>query len=209
MLLFNDITNNPRHIPVKDGKLIYLPGFIDERTSEILIDNLRKEIIWKQETLKIFGRQHLTPRLTAWYGDPGMTYSYSGLKLQPVEWTHTLQEVKKQIEQKLYFTFNSVLLNWYRNGNDSMGWHADDEKELGKNPVIASLSLGQSRFLHFRRKDNHKDSFKILLENGSLLIMSETLQHYWQHALPKSTKPMGERMNLTFRTILPGKNTSE
>jgi alkylated DNA repair dioxygenase AlkB len=207
MLLFNDISHDPRHIPVKDGKLIYLPGFIDGTASENLLDNLRKEIIWKQETLKIFGRQHLTPRLTAWYGDPGMTYSYSGLKLQPAEWTHTLQEVKKQIEQKLNFTFNSVLLNWYRNGNDSMGWHADDEKELGKNPVIASLSLGKARFLHFRRKDNHKDSFKILLENGSLLIMSETLQHYWQHALPKSSKPMGERMNLTFRSIFPGKNT--
>lgn len=207
MLLFNDITNDQRHIPVKDGKLIHLPGFIDETASENLLDNLRKEIIWKQETLKIFGRQYLTPRLTAWYGDAGMTYNYSGLKLQPLDWTPSLQEVKQQIEQKIQCTFNSVLLNWYRNGNDSMGWHADDEKELGKNPVIASLSLGQARYLHFRRKDNHKDSFKILLENGSLLIMSETLQHYWQHALPKSTKPMGERMNLTFRTIFPGKNT--
>ncbi len=88
-----------------------------------------------------------------------------------------------------------------------MGWHSDDEKELGTNPVIASLSLGQARFLHFRRKDNHKDSFKILLENGSLLIMRESLQHHWQHALPKSSKPMGERMNLTFRSILSGEIT--
>lgn len=207
MLLFNDITNDPRYIPVRDGEIIYLPGFIDETASENLLDNLRKEIIWKQETLKIFGRQYLTPRLTAWYGDAGMTYNYSGLKLQPLDWTPSLQEVKQQIEQNIQCTFNSVLLNWYRNGNDSMGWHADDEKELGKNPVIASLSLGQARYLHFRRKDNHKDSFKILLENGSLLIMSETLQHHWQHALPKSTKPMVERMNLTFRSIFPEKNT--
>lgn len=207
MSLFDDQTNIPQVIPVKDGKLICFNGFINETASAILIDKLRKEIIWKQETLKIFGRQYLTPRLTAWYGDAGMTYSYSGLKFHPEDWSPSLQEVKQQIEQKIQYTFNSVLLNWYRNGNDSMGWHADDEKELGKNPVIASLSLGQARFLQFRRKDNHKDSFKILLENGSLLIMSETLQHHWQHALPKSNKPMGERMNLTFRTIFPEKNT--
>lgn len=189
-------------IPLKQGLMYHIPDFIGKSASFDFIQQLKQEIKWKQETLRFFGKSLLTPRLTAWYGDEGMSYSYSGLKLSPNIWTPALLEIKNMTEFATNCRFNSVLLNWYRNGNDSMGWHSDDEKELGLNPVIASVSLGAERIFRVREKLNHKNSFGIKLNNGSLLLMAGELQHYWQHCLPRSAKSQGDRINLTFRMIV-------
>jgi len=189
-------------IPVEHGLLIYYPEFIDKSASVRLMIRLQQEISWKQETIRIFGKSYLTPRLTAWYGEAGKLYSYSGLKLSPNPCTDSLLEIKSLIEDSVKLSFNSVLLNWYRGGNDSMGWHADDEKELGINPEIASLSLGETRTFRFRYKKNHRNSFGLPLENGSLLLMAGEIQHYWQHSLPRTAKRSCDRLNLTFRNIV-------
>lgn len=191
-----------QQIPVSDGLFFYAPEFLGKLDSEKYISLLRQEIEWKQEKIRIFGKSFLTPRLTAWIGDEGKVYCYSGLRLHPGPWTATLLELRTIIEQATNCSFNSVLLNLYRNEKDSMGWHADDEKELGVNPAIASLSLGSPRIFRLRNKFNHRKSFGITLANGSLLLMAGELQHHWQHCLPRSLKPMNERINLTFRKIV-------
>lgn len=192
----------PVSLPLDNGILTYYPAFIHPSDCEHYIGKLKNEINWKQENIRIFGKSCLTPRLTAWYGNAGAAYSYSGLKLSPEPWTPALVHLRDMIISATGCRFNSVLLNWYRDGNDSMGWHADDEKELGINPVIASLSLGQERDFRFRRKDNHRKIFKVKLANGSLLVMGGSIQHFWQHALPKSAGIKNERINLTFRMIM-------
>ncbi|MHC1776638.1 MAG: alpha-ketoglutarate-dependent dioxygenase AlkB [Lentimicrobium sp.] len=203
MVLFQN-SDKPdfRQILVENGLLIYYSEFIDKSFCEDMILRLQREIYWKQETIRIFGKSYPTPRLTAWYGDEGKIYGYSGLKLSPNSWVDLLLELKLKIEISSGCSFNSVLLNWYRDGNDSMGWHSDDEKELGRNPVIASLSLGAPRMFRLRNKLDHKNSFGITLENGSLLLMADSLQHHWQHSLPRTTRPLGDRINLTFRMII-------
>jgi alkylated DNA repair dioxygenase AlkB len=195
-------SNNYRQIPIDNGLLLYFPGFLDKSESDRFMRRMKQEIQWKQETIRIFGKSYPTPRLTAWYGDEGIDYSYSGLKLSPNNWVDFLLELKSKIEISSGFSFNSVLLNWYRDGKDSMGWHSDDERELGRNPVIASLSLGAPRMFRFRSKNDHKNSFGITLEDASLLLMADSLQHHWQHSLPRTTWPMGDRINLTFRMII-------
>lgn len=201
--LFDEKDRECYSIPVKQGMLDYCPSFLNEKESHRLMDQLIQEITWKTETIRIFGKSLLSPRLTAWYGEPGAQYAYSGIQHVPEPFTETLLELRQRISHASGCEFNGVLLNWYRTGSDSMGWHSDDESELGKNPVVASLSLGQARSFRFRRKDNHSESFKLLLENGSLLIMGGELQHFWQHALPKSSQSMQPRINLTFRYIHP------
>ena len=153
----------------------------------------------------MYGQRIAVPRLTAWFGDPRATYSYSGITMTPEAWTPLLLELKSLVEPKALGTpFNSVLLNLYRDGNDSVSWHSDDEPELGTNPVIASVSLGQART--FRLKHKRDDSIppvEIELTHGSLLVMSGALQHFWKHQLPKrKSKSLGPRINLTFRRIL-------
>ncbi len=193
----------PVSLPLDNGILTYYPAFLHPLDCGHYIGKLKDEISWKQESIRIFGKSYLTPRLTAWYGDAGAVYSYSRLKLSPEPWSPALAQLRDMIIAVNGSRFNSVLLNWYRDGNDSMGWHADDEKELGVNPVIASLSLGQERDFRFRRKDNHRDTFNVKLANGSLLVMGGAIQHFWQHALPRSVRPLSERINLTFRLIRP------
>ncbi|MDY0342247.1 MAG: alpha-ketoglutarate-dependent dioxygenase AlkB [Lentimicrobium sp.] len=197
-----DASNNQNHeIPLNGGRLDYYPSFLSVEDAQRLMQQLIQEINWGSEKFVIFGKTYESPRLIAWYGEAGAHYSYSGIQHSPEPFTEILLQVKQRIEQLTGHAFNSVLLNWYRSGADSMGWHADDEKALGVNPVIASLSLGQTRNLRFRRKDNHRSSFHVSLQTGSLLLMSGELQHHWQHALPKSKKPMESRINLTFRLI--------
>ncbi|MBK6964661.1 MAG: alpha-ketoglutarate-dependent dioxygenase AlkB [Bacteroidales bacterium] len=195
-------SNHYRQIPIDNGLLLYFPEILDKSESDRFMHRMKQEIQWKQETIRIFGKSYPTPRLTAWYGDEGKDYSYSGLKLSPNKWVDFLVELKSKIEISCGFGFNSVLLNWYRDGNDSMGWHSDDEKELGRNPVIASLSLGAPRLFRLRNKHDHKKSIGIVLENGSLLLMADSLQHHWQHSLPRTTRPIVDRINLTFRAII-------
>ena len=176
--------------------------FLSKQEAVDYYNSFTKEIEWQQRDIVMFGKQLKEPRLTAWYGDKGTAYSYSGIELDPLEWTDSLLSIKLKVEEAAEQSFNSVLLNWYRDGNDSMGWHSDDEKELGRNPTIASLSLGATRDFQIRRKDNHKEKRQFELTSGSLLIMSGEMQHYWQHQIPKRKRVDQGRMNLTFRKIL-------
>ena len=156
---------------------------------------------WETGFIKIFGKTHQIPRLQAWHADEGINYTYSGKKLQRHNWNNILIEIKEKIESITSFKFNSVLANLYRDGNDSMGLHSDDEKELGKNPVIASLSLGESREIYFKHKNN-KSNLIISQTSGQLLVMYGKTQEYWKHEIKKTKKFIKPRINLTFRNII-------
>ena len=176
------------------GTLLYDETFYRRDQADALFETLRAETPWRQER----GRFGPFPRLTAWYADTGLTYTYSGVTHQAIEWTPTLRQVRADIESAAQASFNSLLLNYYRDGQDSMGYHADDEPELGVNPVIASLSLGGVRqFVLKHNKTGERIRFD--LAHGSLLVMGGTCQHHWLHAVPKTKAAVGERINLTFR----------
>jgi alkylated DNA repair dioxygenase AlkB len=161
---------------------------------------LRDSIAWEQHKIRVYGRTLAAPRLSAWYGDPGAVYRYSGLRLEPVAWAPPLLEIKARVEALAGSAFNSVLLNLYRDGQDSVGWHSDAEPELGRNPIVASVSLGAERRFVFQHK-KRRHCLQLDLEPGSVLIMGGSTQHYWRHQLPKTARPVGARINLTFRTI--------
>lgn len=182
-------------------RLDYRPAFFEPEESRFIFDALQARIQWGQETLVIFGRPVLTPRLTAWYGDAGTAYSYSGKTFYAKPWTDELAVIRDRAQQAAGERFNSVLLNLYRDGRDSMGWHSDDEPELGINPVIASVNFGAERRLDFRLKNHHAVKHSIMLANGSLLVMKGDLQHHWQHQVAKTAKVTAQRINLTFRNI--------
>ena len=184
-----------------DGELYYYPDFLAASSADTLYNQLVTQLEWKQETLTIMGKQVTTPRLVCWYGDPGAVYRYSGVDHHPVPWNKTLMQIKRQIEQFSGYHFNSVLGNFYRDGNDSMGWHADKEKQLGINPAIVSLSLGAERLFKLRHNKN-SHNIDIKLEHGSILVMASNLQHSWRHCLPKTRQCTTPRINLTFRFII-------
>ena len=184
-----------------DAEIIYFPAFLSKEEADSLFLELLEHIPWQQDEITVYGKKHLQPRLTALYGNEGKPYSYSNIKMQPHNWTLPLQKIKSLVENICETYFTTVLLNYYRDGNDGNGWHADNEKELGINPIIASLSLGAER--NFQLKHNLDSSQKknIVLENGSLLLMKGTTQHFWKHQVPKTAKTIGSRINLTFRVI--------
>lgn len=175
--------------------LEYHPGLIDSVTSDNLLSQFITETPWKQTTQKLWDKEYLTPRLTCWYGD---TERISGT----LPWTPTLQSIREMIEPLAGIKFNSVLLNYYRDGNDSVAWHSDKESIMGSQPVIASVSFGQVRSFDIRNKNNHKENYSIKLEHGSFLLMKSGLQKNWEHRIAKSTKPMNARINLTFRLVI-------
>jgi alkylated DNA repair dioxygenase AlkB len=181
------------------GILIYYSQFFEEAEADTLFAVLQKTITWKQERGR-FNRPF--PRLTALYADAGVTYTYSGVTYPSLVWTAELGAIRRRVEEAAGAPFNSVLLNRYRDGGDSMGFHADDEPELGPNPVVPSISLGAERRFVLRH-NRTRERIEYDLQHGSLLIMAGTLQHFWQHALPKTPRPAGERINLTFRNLLP------
>lgn len=187
-------------IDMPDAEVIFYPAYFTPAESDVYLQRLTDHIAWEQQQLKLYGRIIAAPRLTAWYGDPGMTYSYSGLTLNPHPWNDDLLAIKRRLEQTAAVRFNSVLLNLYRDESDSVSWHSDDEPELGQNPVIASVSFGAVRRFQFKHKslEQHVD---LELTHGSLLLMRGPTQHYWKHQLPKSKKPHEPRLNLTFRVI--------
>jgi alkylated DNA repair dioxygenase AlkB len=187
-------------LPYK-GEVFLFPRFFSKKNSDLLLQNLLTNINWKQEPITIFGKQVMQPRLTAWYADEGKQYSYSGITMQPLTWTESLQQIKTAIETKTDISFNSALLNLYRDGKDSMGWHRDNEKELGTNPPIASVSLGASRIFKLRDYNNKKTTQSIELTHGSLLLMKGETQHFWEHQVAKTSKPVSTRINITFRQI--------
>lgn len=186
---------------IGDGEYIYIPALYARQRSNELLESLLHEIAWKQERMNMYGKDLPFPRLTAWYGDNDKPYSFSGITLKPSPWTSLLLDIKNRIESLSGTSFNSVLLNRYRDGNDSISWHTDAEKELGKNPVIASVNFGAERVFQLRHIHSKK-RIDVLLEHGSLLIMQGSLQHFWQHQIPKTKKKIGERVNLTFRKII-------
>jgi alkylated DNA repair dioxygenase AlkB len=179
----------------------YRHAFSAEESKQFF-ELLHKEIQWRADQVRIFGKWIDQPRLTALYAENSHPYTYSGLTLHPTPFTPLLDTILTRVKAVTAHDFSSCLLNLYRDGNDSNGWHADDEKELGKNPVIASVSFGQDRIFHFRHKNDRSLKTKVVLENGSILLMKGSTQHHWQHQLPKSKRKMDPRINLTFRNIL-------
>lgn len=182
--------------------LDYRVNFIDQSTGDYLLQKFITESPWKQSTQKMWDKEYLTPRLTAWHGDVGTDYSVSGKISNPNPWTPELLILKQKVEAAAGIRFNSVLLNYYRDGNDSVAWHSDRESVLGKNPVIASVSFGQVRCFDIRNKADHKEHYTVKLEHGSFLLMKEGLQEHWEHRIAKSLKPMKARINLTFRMVI-------
>jgi len=184
-----------------DGELYLIKQFYQLPESDQLFASFETGLAWQEETIFIFGKWVKVPRLMCWYGDPDAYYQYSGVNHQPRPWTMELQSVRARLEQQCWCTFNSVLANLYRDGKDSMGCHADDEKELGLNPVIASLSLGDERLFKLHHK-KRKQTLDIILGHGDLLVMAGSLQHHWLHSVPKTKKIKTPRINLTFRKIM-------
>jgi alkylated DNA repair dioxygenase AlkB len=184
--------------------LEYTEHFMPENEASELQELLIRVAPWKQRTQKMYNKMVLTPRLTAWYGDEGTTYKLGGNEFKANPWLPELSALKQQIEKATGYQFNSVLLNLYRDGNDSVAWHQDKESELGNHPVIASVSLGQVRNFDFRKKDHHQNKYSLPLQHGSLLIMKGDLQLHWEHRIAKSVKPMKPRINLTFRLVHEG-----
>lgn len=188
--------------PMPDAEVIIYPHFFKQSESDQFFQNLLNSLNWRQETIKFFGKEVNVPRLTAWYGDEGKSYKYSGIQMNPNPWTPGLITIKKKVETVLKFNFNSVLVNLYRQGKDSMAWHSDDEPELGHNPTIASLSFGATRRFQLRHKyDKALDTLEVALTHGSLLLMRGKTQHFWKHQVPKTSKTLTPRINLTFRVI--------
>ncbi len=189
------------HFELPDAEIIYYPDFFKKETADGFFKKLKTEIPWKQDEITVFGKAYPQPRLTALFGNEGKLYSYSNIVMKPHAWNSLLMFIKNEIEEVCDESFTTVLLNYYRDGKDSNGWHADDEKELGRNPVIASVSFGAERSFHLQHNTIKEQKLKINLEHGSLLIMKGATQHFWKHQIPKTAKPVGSRINLTFRII--------
>lgn len=184
----------------RDGTLSYHPEIYLPEASEEIFTGLKNSINWRQDNITIFGKTHPQPRLTAWYGD--RSYSYSGITMNPSPWSPLLLEIKDKVEQISGHIFNSLLVNYYRNGSDHVSWHADDEKELGPNPLIASVSFGEIRRFQLKhRSDKDIEMITLDLEPGSLLIMGGSIQRHWVHRIAKTSRPKEGRINLTFRQI--------
>ncbi len=189
-------------LPIPDAEVYYLPRLPLGRSADAVMQCLIDEVPWRAEEIVMFGTRMRQPRLTAWYGDPGCIYAYSGIRLEPLPWSATLRDVKMRIEAVTEEMFNSVLINCYRDERDSVGFHSDNEPELGPQPVIASLSLGAERIFVMKHKtQKNLPPVRLRLASGSLLLMKGDTQHNWRHGVPKQTRPCGPRVNLTFRRI--------
>ncbi len=193
--------SEPIHFNLPDAEISYFPEFIGKVEADAIFNDLLQKTPWQQDNITVYGKNHQQPRLTALYGNNGKPYSYSNIIMHPHHWTLLLQKIKFHIESQEPTNFTTVLLNLYRDGNDSNGWHADNEKSLGKNPVIASVSFGAERVFQLKHNDDKSLKKNIILEHGSLLIMKGTTQHFWKHQIPKTAKKVDQRINLTFRVI--------
>ncbi len=185
-----------------NAEMIYVPNFYNIEKANQYLNFFIKDIPWQQDNITIFGKTHKQPRLTSLFANNDLPYRYSNIKMTPHPFTKELLQIKKDVEAATNHDFTTVLLNFYRNGNDSNGWHADNEKELGTNPTIASLSFGAPRLFHFKHRLIKDEKHKLMLDTGSLLVMKGEMQLYWLHQLPKTKREIGERVNLTFRTVL-------
>jgi len=193
---------NIQKFDLPDADITLFERFFTEQESEKLYQALTEKILWQQDQIKLYGKKIDLPRLTAWYGESGKSYEYSGILMHPQPWTEELLFIKNRIEKEAQIHFTSVLLNFYRKGKDSMSWHSDDEKELGQNPVIGSVSFGETRAFqlrHLTKKDLGR--VDIALTSGSFLLMKGSTQHFWEHQIPKTAREIKPRINLTFRVI--------
>jgi alkylated DNA repair dioxygenase AlkB len=191
-----------QHLKLPNAELIYIPDFYQFEDANNYFRLLKNTTIWEQDDITVFGKTYKQPRLTALFGTNAQTYNYSNITMHPKPFTDTLLDIKTKIETKSEAAFNTVLLNLYRDGQDSNGWHADNEKELGNNPIIASVSFGAERPFHFKHRTLKSERHKLNLAHGSLLIMKGEMQHYWLHQIAKTKKVIGERLNLTFRKLI-------
>lgn len=191
-----------RRILIPDGRLDYFPQALARQQADDLFASLRAELDWARLPIMMFGREVMQPRLVAFHGERGLLYRYSGKTLEASGWPDSFAGLRRQLEGMLDERFNSVLCNLYRDGSEYMGWHADNEPELGEEPVIASVSLGARRRFLLRSRDG-SERHEISPAHGSLLVMSGTLQERWQHQVPRTSRPVGERINLTFRMVFP------
>jgi alkylated DNA repair dioxygenase AlkB len=184
-----------------DAEIDYYPDFFNQEKANELFEKLKNEVPWQQDDITVYGKTHPQPRLTALYGNDGKAYGYSNIIMQPHSWSPLIMYIKNEIEEVCPYNFTTVLLNNYRNGKDSNGWHADNEKELGRNPIIASVSFGAERVFQLKHNSIPDLRQNITLQHGSLLLMQGTTQHFWKHQIPKTAKEIGSRINLTFRII--------
>ena len=191
-----------RQIELEDADIRFMDRFPHTLDDGAIFDELRNNIEWRQDDVSVYGKTYPQPRLTAWYGDSGKSYSYSGTTMCPLLWTDLLTSIKTQLEELIETNFNSVLLNLYRNNNDRIGFHSDNESSLGDEPVIASLSYGATRSIIFKHKRRANLSRSIKLTPGSLLVMRGMTQQNWNHGINKQSTPCGPRINLTFRKII-------
>ena len=192
------------NISLPDSSITFYPKFLPQKLSNQLYLSLLEEVDWTQNDITIFGKTYKVPRLEAWYGDQDKSYTYSGITMSPKPWLDSLLFIKSQIESEIPQHFNSVLINYYRNGNDRVGLHSDDEKELGSLPSIASVSLGADRLFRLKHKKFKQNglSESLTLPGGSLLVMEGITQKHWKHEVPRTSKPIGGRINLTYRNIV-------
>ena len=188
-------------IDLPGADIQWLPQWLPAQVSAELFERLVHQVPWEVHRIRMFGRMVDSPRLSCWVGDADATYRYSGTRFEPHPWTSALLELRERLEAETGAAFNSVLLNRYRTGHDSMGWHSDDERELGPQPLIASLSLGAARRFSFRHRQDRTLRRDLQLGPGDLLLMGGDTQALYHHALPRTARPMGERINLTFRLI--------
>jgi len=187
-------------LDLPEAEIDHYPSFLSASESQLLFERLLVETAWRQEKITVYGRVHATPRLSCWMADAGLDHRYSNMTMRPVAWSQALRDLNLKLGKATGQYFNSVLINYYRDGKDSNGWHSDDERELGDNPVIASISLGASRDFLLRSKRDHSLKATVPLHAGSLLLMSGTTQRCWQHSIPKRAHA-DARINLTFRNI--------
>lgn len=199
MDLFSDKKLNWK---LPDAELIYIANFFSNQEASYYFESLLKGTKWQQDEIKVFGKTYQQPRLTAFYGENSMSYSYSNITMHPSPFSKDLLKIKTRVEEECQYQFNSLLLNLYRNGNDSNGWHADNETSLGIHPVIASVSFGEQRYFHFKHRQLKQERYKMLLEHGSLLIMKGAMQEHWLHQIAKTKRAVGPRINLTFRKLV-------
>lgn len=190
-------------VPLPDAELRFDPHWLGPVEADALMTGLQAQVPWSVHRIRVFGREVDSPRLSCWIGDPQAHYRYSGADFAPQPWPASLQPIRERLQETLGVAFNSVLANQYRDGRDAMGWHSDDEPELGPEPVIASISLGATRRFALKHRRQPDRALALELPHGSLLVMSGATQRNYRHALPRTTRALGARINLTFRRILP------
>ena len=190
-------------LPVADGEVFLWRHVQFGSDEQSLLNGLIRDTPWRQDKIVVWGKAHKQPRLVAWFGDSDSLYSYSGITLNPHPWTPALLGIRAVVEELCSHSFNSVLLNYYRDNHDGMGFHSDDERELGREPVIASVSLGETRtFVLKHRSRSDVPDIKLPLPSASVLLMQGATQRNWKHGIPKESRPCGPRINLTFRRIV-------